>query len=105
MIIQASNETGGALRLTVMAGNLDISNASAFREETTPLVSASTGIVEVDCAEMEFIDSSGVGALLYLNKLLPAERRPIRLIGVGRKVMTLLELMHVHRSFEFEPRS
>lgn len=105
MIIQASTETGGKLLLTVMAGNLDISNAGAFREEASPLVAASTGLVEVDCTEMEFIDSSGVGALLHVNKLLPAERRPIRLIGVGRKVMTLLELMHVHRSFELEPRS
>lgn len=103
MIIQPKVSEAGAVVLTIMAGSLDISNAGSFREEASPIVAASTGRVEVDCSKLEFIDSSGVGALLHANKLLPEERRPVRLTGVGKKIMTQLELMHVHRSFDFEP--
>jgi ABC-type transporter Mla MlaB component len=52
---------------------------------------------------LEFIDSSGVGALLHVNRLLSEDRRPVRLTGVGKKVISLLELMHVHRSFDLNP--
>ena len=103
MIIQHNKNTPGVLVLAVTVGSLDISNAAAFREETSSLVSASTGVVEVDCSKLEFIDSSGVGALLHVNRLLSEDRRPVRLTGVGKKVISLLELMHVHRSFDLNP--
>lgn len=104
MILQASTDKSDSVVLTVMASSLDISNANAFREECSPFVADSTGVVELDCSRLEFIDSSGVGALLHANKLLSADRRPVRLTGVGPKIMALLELMHVHRSFDLEPR-
>ncbi len=104
MILKATMESGGRLVLAVLTNTLDIANAATFRQESSPMVEGATGPVDVDCSLLEFIDSSGVGALLHANKLLPAERRPVRLTGVGPKVLSLLELMHVHRSFELEPR-
>jgi anti-sigma B factor antagonist len=102
MILKSNKETGGALVLTVLSDTLDISNAIAFRGECTPLIESSEGNISLNCEALKFIDSSGVGALLHINKLLPTERRPVRLTGVGPKVLALLELMHVHRSFKLE---
>lgn len=102
MILKSNKESGGALVLTVLCNTLDISNAIAFREECTPLIESSEGNVSLNCEALKFIDSSGVGALLHINKLLPADRRPVRLVGVESKVLALLELMHVHRSFQLE---
>ncbi len=102
MIIKHANKTPDVLVLSILVSSLDVTNAAAFREETSPLVAGSTGKVAVDCSKLEFIDSSGVGALLHANKLLPPERRPVNLSGVGPKIMAQLELMHVHRSFVFE---
>ncbi|MFT3990850.1 MAG: STAS domain-containing protein [Luteolibacter sp.] len=102
MILQAATESDGTLKLAILTDTLDISNETAFREECNASVADSTGPVELDCSKLNFIDSSGVGALLHINKLLSAERRPVKLTGVQPKVITLLELMHVHRSFEIE---
>lgn len=103
MIFKATMDSGGQLVLTIQTDTLDISNALAFREECSPFIEGSAGNLSLDCTSLRFIDSSGVGALLHVNKLLPADRRPARLTGVSPKVLALLELMHVHRSFAIEP--
>lgn len=90
--------------MRVMVDTLDRTSAPGFREQVSAVLAAAKGLVEMDCSLLEFIDSSGVGAFLHANKLLPEECRPVRLTGVGSKVLTLLELMHVHRNFELQAR-
>jgi len=104
MIIQARMESDGTAVLTVMAKNLTVANAAEFREEARPVIETSSGEMVVDCSRVEFIDSSGVGALLHANNMMSESRRPVRLTGVGQKLLASLELMRVHRQFALEPR-
>ena len=104
MVVQTSKDSDGGTVLTVMVDSLDSANAAEFREEAARAIAASAGRIEVDCSHLEFIDSSGLGAFLHAHNLLPEDRRPVRLAGVGAKVLTILELMQVHRIFELEPR-
>ena len=104
MIIQTGMESDGSLVLTVAATALTSTNAAEFREQSVPKIAACTGAVVVDCSQLEFIDSTGVGALLQASNMLAESRRPIRLTGVGAKVLASLELMRVHRQFALEPR-
>jgi anti-sigma B factor antagonist len=105
MIVQSRIESDATVVLTLVGDTLTSSHAAEFRETADRVISTSTGRVEVDCTPLEFIDSSGVGALLHLVKLLPENRRPVRLTGVGTKVLANLELMCVHRVFEITPRT
>ena len=105
MIVQSSKEPDGTVVLSIVADSLDRSNAPVFRATAAQAIAASSGVVVVDCSRVEFLDSSGLGALLHAHNLLPEERRPVRLTQVGIKVLTLLELMQVHRIFALEPRS
>lgn len=104
MIVESREESDGTVVLTILVDSLLSVNAPAFRKEADPALNASTGRVVVDCSAMEFIDSSGVAALLHANKQLPEERRPVCLTGVGRKMLAILEMMYVHRSFDLELR-
>jgi anti-sigma B factor antagonist len=105
MISQAKTETDGTLVVTVMVNALDRSNAAEFREFAAPLAAAATGRPVVDCTQIEFIDSSGLGALIYVQKQLPEGLQPLRLTGVGPRMLTVLELLQVHRLFDIEPRN
>ena len=104
MTAQASKQDNGTVVLTVVVQTLDRTNASELREVAAQAIAASTGRVVVDCSQLEFIDSSGLGAFLHMHNLLPEDRRPVRLSGVGTKVLTILELVQVHRIFDLEPR-
>ncbi len=103
MIVKSTVESDGTAVLVLTEDSLDQANAIEFRGAAVQAISASSGRVVVDCTLLDFIDSSGVGALLHTHNNLPEERRPVRLIGVGSKVLTILELMQVHRLFEIEP--
>jgi anti-sigma B factor antagonist len=98
-------ETDGTMVLVLAVESLDRLNVGEFREEAAKAVAASSGRVAVDCSILEFLDSSGLGAFLHVHNLLPEERRPVVLAGVGPKVLTILELMQVHRLFEMQPRA
>ncbi len=104
MIVESSIKNDGTLVLAVTGESLDQANAPEFRAIAVQSIAATRGRLVVDCSELEFIDSSGVGALLHTHNNLPEERRPVRLTGIGSKVLTILELMQVHRLFELEPR-
>jgi anti-sigma B factor antagonist len=104
MIVRSTMETNGAVVLTLLVDSLDRVNAPEFRLEAGQAVATSSGPVVVDCGSLEFLDSSGLGAFLHVHNLLPEQRRPVRLTNVGTKVLTILELMQVHRIFELEPR-
>lgn len=103
MIVQSRKESDGTLALTVKVDTLDRTNCAEFKEEAARAIVAATGLVVVDCSRLEFIDSSGLGAFLHMHNLLPEHQRPVRLTGVGTKVLTILELMQVHRIFDLEP--
>ena len=103
MIVQSKVEIDGTVLLTVVAKNLTSANALEFREQANAAIGESTTRVRVDCSQLEFIDSAGVAAFIYTNKLLPEARRPVCLTGVGTKILFTLELMRVHRQFDLEP--
>ena len=104
MIINTRMENDGSAVLTITEKSLTNANATEFRELARPVIADSLGELVVDCSGVEFIDSSGVGALLHVNSLMPTDRRPVRLIGVGKKLLASLELMRVHRQFALEPK-
>ncbi|GAA5115604.1 hypothetical protein GCM10023212_00620 [Luteolibacter yonseiensis] len=90
--------------MTVLVDSLDRLNMPEFKAEAAKVISQSDGRLEVDCSTLGFIDSSGLGAFLYAHNLLGEGRQPMRLTGVGSEVLTILELMQVHRLFELEPK-
>lgn len=104
MIVRSTMESTGTVVLTVLVDSLDRVNAPEFRQEAGLAISSSSGPVAVNCESLEFLDSSGLGAFLHVHNSLPEQRRPVRLTNVGTKVLTILELMQVHRIFELEPR-
>lgn len=90
--------------MTVLVDSLDRLSVPEFRAEATKAVADSEGRLEIDCSTLQFIDSSGLGAFLHAHNLLGEGRQPVRLSGVGSEVLTILELMQVHRLFELQPK-
>lgn len=90
-----SFETRGAVGiLRVEDSRLDASVAIAFKDRFRDLVSGSSGDVILDLANVAFLDSSGLGAIVAARKILGADRG-LELAGLGpavEKVMTLTRM-------------
>lgn len=93
---------GTTLHLSVLVSRLDAATAREFKEECAKVWPAEGTAVIADLSKLEFIDSSGVGALLSLYKRLPPPNQSVKLRGVQAPVQAVIELLRLHRIFELE---
>ena len=88
------------LGVTVAARRLDAASARDFKLECEAAWSAAITAVEIDLSNVEFVDSSGVGALLSIYKKLPAQSSGVKLLRTKPAVQSVIELLRLHRIFE-----
>jgi anti-sigma B factor antagonist len=56
--------------------------------------------IDFDCTSLVFVDSSGLGVLLSMQKLANERGGKLRLISPQPSVVQILELTRLHRVFE-----
>jgi anti-sigma B factor antagonist len=56
--------------------------------------------IDFDCSILDFVDSSGLGALISMQKLANERGGKLRLLSPKSSVIQLLELTRLHRVFE-----
>lgn len=84
---------------------LDIAVASDFRNALLELIQNGRRQLVVDLADVSFIDSSGLGALVSALKTLKANggQGDVRLAQVQEPVVSLLEIIRLNRVFSTYP--
>jgi anti-sigma B factor antagonist len=81
----------------VIRGEVDVSTSAALREELYRLIDGGARRVVIDCGEMDFIDSSGLGVLvgalkrvrekdgeLVVRSLNPSARKVFEITGLTK---------------------
>lgn len=91
----------GKLSVKVQVSRLDAAIARDFKAGVDAAFTSDVKQVEINLAEVDFVDSSGVGALLSVYRKLPAGTGVTRLTQVKPSVRAVLELLRLHRVFEF----
>jgi len=76
------------------------SNARAFKERILAVLTDSHKAIEIDLAQTTFIDSTGLGVLISLDKAVRPRKGVVRLLNPSSSVLTVLELTRLHRVFE-----
>lgn len=84
--------------LTVDESRIDASVAITFKDRFRDLVSGSGGDVVLDLSRVDFIDSSGLGAIVAARKLLGGERK-LELAGLTPAVDKVMTLTRMHTVF------
>jgi anti-sigma B factor antagonist len=83
-----------------LAGDLEVGNAEALRERITALSEQTEGGVILDLGELEFLDSTGIRALLLAQRDLAAGGGELVLRNAQGPVQRVLELTgltsHLH---------
>ena len=96
-------ERTGATAMLCVTEPLDLGGASQFLERAQRLAQ-NCGVLIVDLQGAEFIDSSGVRALLQLAEALEADRKELCLVvGAGSRVERTLALLRLCERFQCFP--
>jgi anti-sigma B factor antagonist len=94
-----SSESNGIRVEYVESKVLDASTARAFKEAVKPLLTQDARLV-LDLSRVEFIDSTGLGALVSCLRQAHASGGEIKLTGLTKSARALFELVRMHRVFE-----
>lgn len=94
-----SSQVEGILVGKIDANALDASNARKFQDSIRPLLTPDAKLV-IDLVKVEFIDSTGLGALVSCLRQAHASGGEIKLSGLTNQARALFELVRMHRVFE-----
>jgi anti-sigma B factor antagonist len=103
MKIEAEN-IDGILVLTPCDHIIDASSAADFKGQLVTWIQGGNTRILLDLSFIEFIDSSGLGAIISLLKLL-AGKGDICLCSIREQVMSLFKLTRMDRIFRIYPSS
>ncbi|MDQ8193790.1 STAS domain-containing protein [Coraliomargarita sp. SDUM461004] len=96
----SSKFTDNTLEVTLSVDALDASNATEIKTAFQGLSLEGRERAVVDIAQVNFIDSSGIGALLSFYKQV---NQKLTLRQPTPTVLSVLELLRLHRILEIEP--
>ncbi|MFM7425909.1 MAG: STAS domain-containing protein [Elainella sp.] len=91
------------LKVIQLSGILDSVSGGQLRRTIEDAISNGEKIVLLDCTAIEFMDSSGLGALVMGLKQIRALGGRLALVGINDQVQMLLELTDMAEAFEIFP--
>jgi anti-sigma B factor antagonist len=86
------------LVLELREAALDMGNARDFRDAAHELIQERSRVV-LDMAEVRFVDSSGLGALISCLRQVRGNQGDMKLCAMSKPVRALFELTRMHRVF------
>jgi anti-sigma B factor antagonist len=93
---------GTTLIIRVMDDRIDAAGAIQFKERMRDLTSVPSSRVILDLSNVHFLDSSGLGAVVAVMKLLAPERR-LELSGLTSTVEKVFRLTRMDTVFVIHP--
>ena len=95
---------GKVLEITLLNENVDARNSASCKDAILDLINkmGNTKVV-LNLTHLQFIDSSGLGALLSIQRSLYSLGGKLKLANLNKSVQTVFEIVSMHRIFEIYP--
>ncbi|MDQ3758023.1 MAG: STAS domain-containing protein [Actinomycetota bacterium] len=90
-------QQGDACVVLSVSGEVDLATAPELRQRLVDLVADGHRRIVVDMSETEFLDSTGLGALVVGLKRLRAHDGEMRVVCTTPRVRKVFEITHVDR--------
>ena len=89
--------------LVILSGTLTIANADSFKQQFAESFSAAPAPrVVLDMAEISFVDSSGLGALIALLRRVQEHNGAVTIRGLQSSVRTIFDITGAAKMFHIE---
>lgn len=95
--------TVGDCAVLRIAGEIDVYTAAELRQQVTHLADNGTRHIVGDLRGVDFLDSSGLGALVGSLKRLRLLQGSLRLVTSGGRILELFEITGLSRAFVLHP--
>lgn len=90
----------GAFTIMSISGRFDAIGTREFKKIISQLTETKNTRIILDMAQVNFVDSSGMGALIGALRGIVKEGGILRIAGLTPEVHTIFELTRLHRIFD-----
>ena len=98
-MIFETETSGDAIVIRIPGPSLDAHSSPEFKEDIATLLDSSKQVV-LDLSHVDFLDSSGLGAILTCLRRITGNGGKLALFGLQKQVRMLFELVRVHTIFK-----
>ncbi len=95
-----TKKNGVAIILKINERKLDASISPELKGEFLVLCKPKLKELLIDLSKVEFCDSSGLSALLIAERKMRENGGTVKLVGVQKKVLSLIKISHLDRAFQ-----
>jgi anti-sigma B factor antagonist len=95
----------GGIAVLILSGRLDLSSGGILKEEIGRLLKEEKTMFHLNLAEVEFINSSGLGALVSVMKEIRLQRGRLTISDLAdyvREIFDITQLSHIFEIFVTE---
>ncbi len=93
-------EQQGDISILHCGGSLDAESVTGFKKVAYDLVEKGAVKIVVDCEEINFVDSMGLGALISLLRRARSRKGDVKVSALSEDVRTVFEITRLHRLFD-----
>lgn len=86
-------ETRGAVQLVRLSGSLDMYSFPRLEAQITALFQQNQHAVVLDCRDLDYIGSAGLGALIGFAKQAREKGGDLKLLNVPERIFKIIELL------------
>lgn len=90
----------GDIQVMHCGGSLDADTVGAFKKVAYDLVGGGATRFVIDCADLTFIDSMGLGVLISLLRRVRQRNGDVKVSALSNEVKTIFEITRLHRLFD-----
>lgn len=98
-----STSAGGGGAVLRVGGEIDVYTAPKLREEVIELVDRGALYIIMDMREVEFLDSTGLGALVGVLKRLRTREGSLSLVISSDRIMRIFRITGLVKIFDIHP--
>ncbi|MCK4342200.1 MAG: STAS domain-containing protein [Phycisphaerae bacterium] len=97
--LQVNTTTASGVPLVSVRGEIDLRSSPILRESLLESAAKLSGPLLIDLSEVSYMDSSGVGTLVFVKREIERSGRRLVLIGLQPRVRSVLEITHLDKFF------
>lgn len=92
-------EASDTILTLIINGNLDADGSRSAQPHIDEIIAdKSSREIEIDFSQVQFLDSSGVGAIVYLYKRLIERQRSMRIENVSGQPLEIMSLLRIDQA-------
>lgn len=90
----------GNIKVLNCGGSLDADTVAGFKKVAYDLVNQGSTRFVIDCSNLNFIDSMGLGVLISLLRRVRQREGDVKIASLSDEVKTIFEITRLHRLFD-----